>query len=227
MEKILLLALLAVPVSPCAAQIKDAGEAMAALGAAAAKDRLEAIGYLAGERSEAAYEALAGHFKTEKDAYLRVQLVEGLDVTASTWAYACAGEAAADANPAVRQAAAAALAPKAGDPEADKRLAALGADPAGPVRLAVVSSLAARPSPSSAAIVGGILSDGAAAPVLRRSAAKALAAMKSKEADAELLKHAGDKDPEVKAAADSRKPKAAPAKAKTKAKAKPKAAPKQ
>lgn len=224
MKKILLLAVFALSASPCAAELKDAAGAAAALGSAAAKDRLDAINYLAAERSGAAYEALAGHFKTEKDAYLRVQLVEALDVTASTWAYACAGEAAADANPAVRQAAAAALAPRAGEPEADKQLAALGADKAVPVRLAVVSSLAARPSPSSAAIVGGILADGAAAPVLRRSAAKALAGMKSREADAELLRHAGDKDPEVKAAADSRKPKAAPAKAKTKAKAK--AAPK-
>lgn len=226
MKKLLLLVVFALWASPCAAQIKDAADAAAALGSATARDRLDAINYLAAERSEYAYEALAGHFKTEKDAYLRVQVVEGLDVTASTWAYACAGEAAADANPAVRQAAAAALAPKAGDPEADKQLATLGADKAVPVRLAVVSSLAARPSPSSAAIVGGILSDGAAAPVLRRSAAKALAAMKSKEADAELLKHAGDKDPEVKAAAGSRKPKAAPAKAKAKAKTKTKVAPK-
>jgi HEAT repeat protein len=223
MKKYLFLSLILAAVAPCSAQLTDVSAALAALGGATARERLDAIEFLAAERSETAYEALAGHFKNERDAYLRVQIVEGLNVEASTWAYACANDAAADANLAVRQAAALALAPKAGDPEADKRLAALGADPAVPVRLAVVSSLAARPSPSSAAIVGGILDDAAAAPVLRRSAAKALAGMKTKEADARLLKHAGDKDAEVKAAADSRRPKAAPkAKAKSKAKAAPK-----
>ena len=105
MKKYLLIALTLFAVVPCQAELKDIADARAALGSAAAKERLEAIHYLAAERSDPAFEALSAHFPSEKDAYLRVQIVEALDVAGSTWAFACAQNAAGDQNQAVRQAA--------------------------------------------------------------------------------------------------------------------------
>ena len=198
--------LLAVFTMPCAAQFRDSAAAKAALSGKTARERLDAIEYLGAQRSQDAYAALAGHFPSEKDAYLRVQIVEALDVAGSTWAYFCAEKAADDANRAVRQAAAAAIALKAGDPAADKKLKALAADASEPVRFAVVHALSLRPGPSSAAIIGGVLADQKAALRMRRVAAWALSNMKTPEADAELMKHISDADPEIQAAAVSRKP---------------------
>lgn len=203
--------------APCAAELKDEGEAAAALGRADAKSRLEAINYLGARGGDAAYERLAAHFKTEKDAYLRTQIVESLNVAGSTWAYACAAEAAGDKNQAVRRAAAAALAPRAGEPAAGEVLKKLAADPAEEVRLELVHSLSMKPGAASAAMVGGILADRKGTLRARRAAAEALANMKTPESDAELLKHLSDADPKIKATAQSRRPsKAKPAAAKKK-----------
>jgi len=206
MKKYLLTALVLFAAVPCGAEIKDIAAARAALGSAAARERLEAIQYLAAERSDPAFEALSAHFPSEKDAYLRVQIVEALDVAGSTWAFACAQNAAGDQNQAVRQAAAAAVAQRAGDPEADNKLKTLAADPQEPVRLTVVNSLSYQPGPSAAAIVGGMLEDKKETLRARRAAAKALSRMKTREADKELAKHLADSDPEIKASAASRKP---------------------
>lgn len=198
--------------APCAAEFKSAAAAAEALERADAKSRLEAINYFGAEGGAAAYELLAGHFKTEKDAYLRAQIVEALNVAGSTWAYACAAEAAADKSPAVRRAAAAAVAPRAGEPEAAEVLKKLAADPAEEVRLELVHSLSMKPGAASAAMVGGILADRKATRRVRRAAAEVLVNMKTPESDAELLKHLSDSDPKVKAAAQSRRPsKAKPA----------------
>lgn len=203
--------------APCAAELKDDGEAADALKRADAKSRLEAINYLGAKGDPAAFEKLAGHFRSEKDAYLRTQIVEALDVAGSTWAYACAAEAAADKNQAVRRAAAAALAQKAGEPEADTVLKKLASDPAEEVRLELVHSLSMKPGAASAAMVGGVLADRKGTLKARRAAAEALANMKTPESDAELLKHLSDADPKIKAAAQSRRPsKAKPAAAKKK-----------
>ena len=191
---------------PCAAQFKDGAAAKAALGGKTAKERLAAIQYLGAQRSEDATAALTAHFSSEKDAYLRVQIVDGLNVAGSTWAYVCAEKAAADANPAVRQAAAMVLAQKSGDKAADKILKALAADAAEPVRLAVVGSLTSQPGPSSAEIIGGVLADRKATLKARRAAAGALAGMKIPAADEQLLRHLSDADPQIKAAAVSRRP---------------------
>ncbi len=196
---IVLAALLAA--MPCAAQLKDKASAFEALKSTAAKDRLGAIYYLGAQREPAAYKALASHFKIEKDAYLRVQIVETLDVRGSTWAYACASSAAGDASKSVRQAAASALAPSAGDAQADKKLKALAADPSEPVRLAALNSLSLETSTSAVAIIGGVLSDLEAAPEIRRAAAGVLSRMKTPEAGRELDKHLADPDPEIAAAA--------------------------
>ena len=201
---------------PCAAAIKDPAAAMAALASATPKDRLDAIYFLGAQRSTEAYAALAAHFPQEKDAYLRVQLVETLNVEGSTWAYACASAAADDKNKSVRGAAARALAVKAGDPAADIKLKALAADPVEGVRAALVNSLSVGTSTSAASIVGGVLADGKGTLRLRRAAAAALARMKTPQADSELKKHVSDPDPDIKAAAVSRQAKeekpAAPAK---------------
>ena len=193
-------------VLPCAAELKDEPAAVAALKSETPKDRLEAIYFLGARRNQDAYAALAAHFPAEKDAYLRVQIVEALNVQGSTWAYACAAAAADDANPAVRQAAASALAGKAGDQVADGKLKTLGADASETVRLAVVNALSVTASTSSASILGGVLADGKGPLRTRRAAAAALSKMKTPSADAELLKHAADADPEIKAAAAARKP---------------------
>lgn len=191
---------------PCAAQFKDDAQAKAALGGKTAKQRLEAIQYFGAQRSQAAYAALTSHFSSEQDAYLRVQIVEALDVKGSTWAYACAEKAAADANPAVRQAAASAISGKTGDAAADKKLKALAADSSEAVRLAVVHSLSLQPSTSAVTIIGGVLADRKGTLKARRAAAEALAGMKTQAGDSELLKHLSDADPQIKAAAASRKP---------------------
>lgn len=187
--------------APCAAELTSRGDAAAALKAPAARERLEAIGYLAAAKD---YEALAAHFPSEKDAYLRVQIVEALDVAGSTWAYACAEAAAADQNQAVRQAAAGAIAQKTGDLEADKQLIILASDPSEAVRLAAVSAVSQRPGRSSIGIVSAILADKSAPVQLRREAAGALARMNLKEADTELLKYSSDPDKAIKDAASSR-----------------------
>ena len=191
---------------PCAAALKDAPAAVAALKSDVPKARLEAIYFLGAQRSQDAYAALTAHFPSEPDAYLRVQIVEALNVQGSTWAYACAAAAADDSNKAVRQAAASALARKAGDQVADSKLKALGADSSEAVRLAVVSSLSVNTSTSAAAIIGGVLSDGKGTLKTRRAAAAVLSRIKTPAADRELAKHLSDPDPEIKAAAASRKP---------------------
>lgn len=200
---------------PCAAALKDAPAAVAALKSDVPKARLEAIYFLGAQRSQEAYAALAAHFPSEKDAYLRVQIVEALNVQGSTWAYACAATAADDANKVVRQAAASALARKAGDQLADRKLRALGADSSDAVSMAVVNALSVNTSTSAAALIGGVLSDPKGALRARRAAAAALSKMKTPAADGELLKHLSDADPEIKAAAASRRPsKAKPTKKK-------------
>ncbi len=196
-------------VLPCAAAVKDTAAALAALNSAAAKDRLDAIYFLGAQRTPAAYEALSKQFQAEKDPYLRTQIVEALDVNVSTWAVSCAASAADDSNQAVRQAAAAPLSRLPNDRAAEKKLKALAADSSEPVRLAVVNSLSVSASTSSASIIGGVLSDRKGTLKTRRAAAEVLSRMKTPAADAELLKHVSDADPEIKAAAVSRKPAAA------------------
>lgn len=217
MRKYLVISILLAGTSvlPCAAEVKDAASALAALKSDAAKDRLDAVAYLGARRTPEAYEALAKHFQTEKDAYLRVQIVEALDVSVSTWAASCAAAAADDSNKAVRQAAAMPLSRLPGSQEAEKKLKALAADPSDAVRLAVVNSLSVNTSTSSVAILGGVLSDQKSAPAARRAAARGLSGMKTPAADAELGRHVSDADPEIKAAAVSRRPsKTKPAKKK-------------
>lgn len=207
MKKLLIIpAFIAAFAVPGAAELKDAGAARSALRSDKAKDRLEAIYYLGAQRNAEAYEALAGQFKAEKDAYLRTQIVEALDVKGSSWAFSCAVAAAEDSNKAVRQAASAALARRAGDPAADARLKALAGDSAEEVRLAVVSSMAVEPSTTSASIIGAVLADRKGTLKARRAAAEALAGMKTPAGDTELLKHVSDADPKIKAAAQSRRP---------------------
>jgi len=207
MKKILIVpAFIAAFAAPCAAELKDSGAALEALNSDSAKDRLEAIYYLGGQRNAVAYEALAGQFKAEKDAYLRTQIVEALDVKGSSWAFSCAIAASEDSNKAVRQAASSALARRAGDPAADARLKTLAGDPAEEVRLAVVSSMAVEPSTTSASIIGAVLADRKGTLKARQAAAEALAGMKIPAGDTELLKHVSDADPKIKAAAQSRRP---------------------
>ncbi len=200
MERIIF-SLLMLSALPCMAEIKDQPAAEAALNSASAKDRLDAISYLGAQRGDTAYAALAARFPDEKDAYLRVKIVEALDVAASTWAYNCAAAASADANKAVRASAAAAIAPLAGRTDADKALKALAKDPAETVRLELINSLSVRPSTSAVSIIGAALADkkGPARP--RRAAAAALGNMGTAAAAEELVKHLSDQDPEVKAAA--------------------------
>jgi len=216
MKKILIVpAFIAAFAVPCAAEVKSFGEAVEALGKTDVKGRLESIYYLGSQRTEAAYEALALQFRKEGDPYLRTQIVGAMNVQASTWAYVCAYEAADDKNKAVRQAAAASLAPKVGEPGAAKKLGILAADPAEAVRMAVVNSLAVDSSTEAVSVIAGSLADRKGSIRARRAAAKALSGMKTPEADAELLKHLSDPDPEIKAAAAARKPsKARPARKK-------------
>lgn len=190
---------------PCAAAVKDTVAALTALKSGVAKDRLEAVSFLVAQRSPDAYKTLAAHFPEEKDAYLRVQIVEGLDVEGSTWAYTCAVAAADDVNKSVRQAAASALASKAGDPAAAAKLKILAADASESVRFSVVNSLSVDASTSAVAIIGGMLADDKGPVKERRAAAAALSKMKTPSADTELFKHLSDADPEIKASAVSRK----------------------
>jgi len=206
MKQILFAALL-LAAAPCLAEVKDQAAAIAALNSASAKDRLEAIHYLALQKDQVSYEALAGRFQTEKDAYLRVQIVEALDVQGSTWAYSCAMSAADDGNKAVRQAAAPMLAPLAGTPAGYKKLKAMAADPDADVRMALVNSLAVDHSTAAVSIIGTVLTDKKGPLGARRLAASRLSEMNTKEADTELLKHLSDGDPQIKAAAAARKPK--------------------
>ena len=84
---------------PCAAAVKDMPAALTALNSAEDGARLDAIIYLAAQRSPGTAETLAKHFQTEKDPYLRMQLVRALDVSVSTWAASCALAAAVSRKP--------------------------------------------------------------------------------------------------------------------------------
>lgn len=206
MRELLLAAVFFAVAAPCAAQFKDAAAAKTALSSAKAKDRLDAISYFGSLRSEEGYKALAAHFPEEKDAYLRVQMVGALNVQSSTWAYNCVAAASDDSNKGVRQAAASALAPKVGDPYVAEKLKTLSLDPAESVRLSVVNALAVNPSTVSVAIIGGALADRKGSLRSRRAAAGALSKMNTPAADSELMKHLSDADPQIKAAAQSRRP---------------------
>jgi HEAT repeat protein len=200
---------------PCAAEFKDAAAAKAALGSSAEKDRLDAIHFLGAQRTQAACETLAGHFKQEKDPYLRMQLVQALDVHVSTWATSCVIAAADDSNQYVKQAAIVSLSRLRGNAAAEKKMKDLTADPSEVVRITVVNALSVNTSTTSVAIVSGVLADKKGTLKARRAAAGVLSRMATPEADKELLKHVSDADPEIKAAAVSRKPsKAKPAKKK-------------
>jgi len=186
---------------PCMAQVKDQASALAALDSAASKDRLDAIRFLGGHNSPEAYKAMAEHFNSEKDAYLRVKTVEAMDVSVSTWAYVCVSSAAGDTNKFVRAAAASALAQIAGNTAADKDMQALAKDQAESVRLTLVNALSLVPSTSSVSIIGTTLADKNGPLRARRAAAAALNKMNTRAASEELLKHLSDQDPEIKAAA--------------------------
>jgi HEAT repeat protein len=206
MKKYLLIAVLFAVAAPCAAQFKDVKAAKTALSSAKAKDRLDAIGYLGSLRSEDGYGTLAQHFQTEGDAYLRVQIVEALNVSGSSWAYKCLVQASSDGNKVVRRSAAAALAGRAGEAGADARIMALASDPEESVRLALVRGLAVRQSTSAVSAIGAVLADRKGTLRSRQTAAETLARLKTPAGDAELLKHLSDSDPKIKAAAMSRRP---------------------
>jgi HEAT repeat protein len=197
--------------APCAAQLTDDASALAAFKSNSAKDRLGAISYFGAQRTQSAYEALASQFQTEKDAYLRVRIVEALDVQGSTWAYSCASAAAADTNRAVRQEAAVALAANAGDPATEQKLRVLAADPEPGVRMALLQGLSVNTSTTSVSIIGGVLGDHNGPLSSRRAAARVLSAMKTKAADDMLLRYLSDSDPQIEAAAMSRRPASAEA----------------
>jgi hypothetical protein len=192
--------------APCAAEFKDPAAAQAALKSAAAKDRLDAISYLGAQRTPDSYKTLAQQFAVETDPYLRVQIVERLNVQASTWAYSCALAAAGDKNVAVRKAAVSPLARKVGDAAAYAKLQTLSIDASEAVRLSVAASLSVDTSTSAASVVGRVLSDRKGTIRSRRAAAGILSRMKTPAADDELLRHVSDPDPEIKAAAASRRP---------------------
>ena len=128
-----------------------------------------------------------------------------LDVQLSTWAYACALQAADDTNRFVRQAAVSSLASKSGDPKAEKKLRALAADTSDAVRMKVVNSLSIENSTQAVSIIGTVLSDDKGSLRARRFAAGALSKMNRPGADSELFKHETDADPEIKAAAAARR----------------------
>ena len=174
------------------------------LSSGTAAQRLAAVSYLGSLRSEAGYSALAARFRSEPEAYVRVQIVKALDVMLSTSAYACALAAADDPRKAVRQAAASALAARNGEPAADAKLRALAADPSEAVRMALVPPLSVENSTSAASLIGAVLSETKGTGRARRFAAGALSRMKTPSADAELAKHTADQDPEIRAAAVAR-----------------------
>lgn len=200
MERIIF-SLLMLSALPCMAEIKDQPAALAALNSAAPKDRLDAIRFLGGHSSPEAYKAMAEHFNSEKDAYLRVKTVEAMDVSVSTWAYVCVSSAAGDTNKFVRAAAASALAEIAGNAAADKDMRTLAKDQAESVRLTLVNALSLVPSTSSVSIIGTTLADKKGPLRARRAAAAALNKMNTRAASEELIKHLSDQDPEIKAAA--------------------------
>lgn len=196
---------LMIAAAPCSAQVNDQASAAAALGGATAKERLSGIQFLAKQRTPEAYEALSAHFQSEPDAYLRVQIVEAMDINASTWAYNCAFAAADDQNKAVRAAAVPAIAPLAGTPQGYKKLKALAADTDEAVKMTLINSLSVDTSTSSIALIGAVVSDKKGSLKARRFAADRLAGMNVKAADDELLKHLSDPDQEIKAIAASLK----------------------
>lgn len=71
-----------------------------------------------------------------------------------------------------------------------------------------MNSLSADASTSAVSLIGLVLSDKGGAPRSRRAAARVLSGMKTAGAGAELAKHVSDADPEIRAAAVSRKPRA-------------------
>lgn len=70
-----------------------------------AKVRLDAIQYLLNNQSEETIDILVEHLKTEKDAYLKSQIIEGLNVSVSTVALNVVISATEDSNPYIRQSA--------------------------------------------------------------------------------------------------------------------------
>jgi len=68
-----------------------------------AKVRLDAIQYLLNNQSEETIDILVEHLKAEKDAYLKSQIIEGLNVRVSTVALNVVISATEDSNPYIRQ----------------------------------------------------------------------------------------------------------------------------
>lgn len=188
--------------SAAAAAQKTDKDFLADLKSGSLELKLAAVDNFRAKRSPEGDAVLSKQYKNEKDAYVRKQIAEGLDVNRSTYAYECARAALKDPSLQVRQSAVEALA-RYGDVskiEADfKEL--LG--PAAPreLRLAAINALGFNASTRAVALLDSVAADTVNPSEMRRLAVISMGRMGGAYAKGRIKRYANDKDAAVKAEA--------------------------
>jgi HEAT repeat protein len=163
------------------------------------KDRLDAIYKLSVLKDPSAEEMLINAYKTEKDAYLKTQIIEALSVKNSTTSAAFIIEATNDSNVEVRKAA---WISSAQILARDKKVAKAAADKLKKeknksVKLVGLNAFSINDDSDTIKLLGEIAGNSAEDLEIRKMALKKLSEMKTKEAKTELLKISKVKDKEI------------------------------
>lgn len=186
--------------------------------------RAAAVEYFRDQRSAQASAVLLERLAAEKNAGLKIPLIEAVDVNASTEAFAALAGLLEDPNPHVAQAAAISLGACA-DPERLLPVFEKGLKSGAPrqVKLSIVNMLGFHRSTGAVALLDSVAADGKNVPEMRSLAVGSMSRMGSKEALSKAGAYSADKDPLVSVEGKKAAAYAAPAKAKPAAapKAKP------
>lgn len=175
---------------------------LADLKSGSAKVRLAAVDNFRARQSLEGDIILSKQYKSEKDAYVRKQIVEGMDVNRSTYAYECAREALKDPNIQVRLTAVGALGWYRDVSKIETEFKEL-LSPAAPeaVRLAAIHVLGFNASTRAVALLDSVASDTVNPAEIRHMAVISMDRTGSAYAKDRIKRYANDKDAAVKAEA--------------------------
>jgi len=169
--------------------------------------RVAAVEYFRNARTTAANNVLLERLGAEKDLAMKIRLVEALDVSGSTAAFAAVAELAGDPNRQVAHSAVIVLG-RSGRTEAvipvfEKILAAPGSS--AKVKQAVVNALGLHPGPEAVRLLDSVAADTANPSGMRQTAVSYMRRFGTKDAADKVKLYINDKDAAVKSEAKKKK----------------------
>lgn len=177
----------------------DVKEKIMLLNSTTAAVRLSAIQELSILQTDDAINALVEHLKKEKDNYLKIQIIESLNVETSTVAFSAVVDAIYDKNSYVRQSAVRQLGysskPEKVLPVIEKLL---NEEKDKSVKMTAINTLSLYKTTTTVEIIDKIVADKTADKDLRLLAVHLLGKIGTKEAKNKLQKYLADTDPEVR-----------------------------